>query len=491
MIMFGISTEQNTTNLIPAIQCSISKLILLETSMANKKGWSKGLIKILEDRNIVVEIIRLKVDEDTHIPNIIEIIKRAINDIDEPIIWNGGGGQKIQFAALWECFNFRKNTDTLCYTNQNSKDLEFWKFKGLEKVTYQEKINVDLTAYEILGTFGFDVKSGNLIFGCENSLIREKTRDLLHFQEFREYFYNSPFQKGIEPVDNKETLLKDIKQQFQNSKTILKSSLKKIILDFDFFELLKTYHTENGEKLNKEHVDFEEKIDRINNLYLGGNGVLIKTLNGENNLPPVIINNEALKKELETLGIKEIEKFDYGTNFYSKLSSKIDSSAKYFEIILAQYFVDFLSKNNSIIKYVYLNLKTEKEGKEIAEYDILCVTQQGTLIAFDAKTFSFGKKDADARMQNLNRAGGRFVKFIVVFPFNSKDLEIMNKGLRELPFTLINNGIYFYYFGEESEVHHLKKKKGTNEVELCDKDDKDTIKIQPLNVYIYSFKPSG
>jgi hypothetical protein len=54
---------------------------------------------------------------------------------------------------------------------------------------------------------------------------------------------------------------------------------------------------------------------------------------------------------------------------------------------------------------------------------VLLVTDFGTLIALDAKTDEFAKKDEDARTLNLNKVSGLYTDFWSVFPFFKEDIE--------------------------------------------------------------------
>ena len=49
-LMIGFSTEQNTVNLISAIQLKASKFVLLETSLATKKEWSKWVSAVTKKK---------------------------------------------------------------------------------------------------------------------------------------------------------------------------------------------------------------------------------------------------------------------------------------------------------------------------------------------------------------------------------------------------------------------------------------------------------
>ncbi len=99
MIMLGVSTGQNITNLIPVIQKNCKKIILLETSSAIRNSWSDGLKKVLENRNVEFESINIS-GFDIDIEKIKNKLLDYFDNFKEPIYLNIGGGQKPQQIAI-------------------------------------------------------------------------------------------------------------------------------------------------------------------------------------------------------------------------------------------------------------------------------------------------------------------------------------------------------------------------------------------------------
>jgi len=65
----------------------------------------------------------------------------------------------------------------------------------------------------------------------------------------------------------------------------------------------------------------------------------------------------------------------------------------------------------------------DKDNKEIAEWDVVLVTDFGTLIILDAKTGIFKSKDEDARLFNLEKATGFYGKFWLIIPYLFEDMD--------------------------------------------------------------------
>ena len=131
-----------------------------------------------------------------------------------------------------------------------------------------------------------------------------------------------------------------------------------------------------------------------------------------------------------------------------------DKAAIYFEQIIIQRVKQMLEedKNHHVVE-AYANLRVAKidnPGEVIAEYDILCATNKGTLFALDAKTFDFERKDSDARLYNLSQAGGRYVKFYPIIPYDPEDMDedFFSESLKSLPKKLKKRKMDFYVIAD-------------------------------------------
>lgn len=158
MLMIGVSTEQNSSNLVPAIQLGISSFMPIETSRANGEGWSTGLIQVMQSHSIrVTEPVILKSDQDSRIDEIIRVVRQRL-PTSEPVIWCLGGGQKPQQLACWQLFLGRNQAgipDRACYANPVNQQLETWLIFRNEPKLETTTLSVNLTAEEILTAFNY------------------------------------------------------------------------------------------------------------------------------------------------------------------------------------------------------------------------------------------------------------------------------------------------------------------------------------------------
>ena len=100
--------------------------------------------------------------------------------------------------------------------------------------------------------------------------------------------------------------------------------------------------------------------------------------------------------------------------------------ADYFEEIAQAEVVKILRRHapDHHITEAWGNVRVkDKNNKEIAEWDIVLVTDFGTLIILDAKTGIFKSKDEDARLFNLEKATGFYGKFWLIIPYLFEDMK--------------------------------------------------------------------
>ncbi|MDO5675376.1 MAG: hypothetical protein Q4G66_10745, partial [bacterium] len=98
----------------------------------------------------------------------------------------------------------------------------------------------------------------------------------------------------------------------------------------------------------------------------------------------------------------------------------------YFERMMQKKIARIVSENpasHRINQVWSVEITSTKTADTKQEFDVLLVTDFGTLISLDAKTFEFRKKDEDARTLNLYRASGFYTDFYSVFPFLHADLS--------------------------------------------------------------------
>jgi hypothetical protein len=461
--MIGVSTQQNTTNLLPALQFKMQEVWLLQTSFAKKNNWSDGIKRTLEQRNIKIELIDLDAEEDSRIDRIASIITDSINTFlpDAEIMWNLGGGQKPQQLALWQTFInrfFEGIYDKSCYANPSTHKIELWKWQD-NKLDYKAiDTNSNISLSEILDTFGFDKIDGTLLY--KNGKITDSKRsinDYFMFQEFRKFIYEVPKMNPNYVAQNTSLSIDEISKILSNKKEMISSNMYS-----EFKKRLK--NTKAGyDKLEKK--EFAQPIfNGLTKNFI--EKTLLDILNGKIIHSSIIIQNTELSNALH------LSELEISYDSFEKIT-KHKRPGFYFEEVISNRIIDILAKmpNENQIFEVYQNVKINKRGQktQVAEYDILFVTKWGTIIALDAKTFDFETKDSDARHFNLQQVAGQYVSFIAVFPYHPDDIDFIPPQLRTLPFRLKSRNVPFFVLADGH----------TNPIEITNEDG------QKINVNLF------
>lgn len=145
--------------------------------------------------------------------------------------------------------------------------------------------------------------------------------------------------------------------------------------------------------------------------------------------------------------------------------------ADYFEHI-SQYEVATILRDHAPAHHIteaWANVRVkDQQGKEIAEWDIVLVTDFGTLIILDAKTGVFHSKDEHARLFNLERATGFYGEFWLIIPYLLEDVRddrfyepYGRKGIdiKKIPFELDKLNSRFLAITGQEQSFFLKKMK--------------------------------
>lgn len=410
IIMIGVSTAQNTTNVLPALQMKIDGYVSIETSLANKNGWSAGMELVLKNRGIeVYPPIVLNEDEGSRI-DLLE--KKLINYFSDDIevLWNLGGGQKAQQFALWQSFITRGKDEIACYANPVSKKLEIWEYDNeRESLDFSvDKLESDLSAEEIFKIYGFNLEmgSGGLFYPNTLKSLNNESFKLLDFKEFREFFFKVPQTSPVNPENSIELTWKHLDLL---SKKINDDELRR-------YAKKEQYKSEIVGRFNVESIipHLRKRIIRQ----------LKDSFFNKEVVERIKIDNTTLKDFLHNVTGERLEFLDVNSKFFKKIFPSFKRASFLYEEMLREKVLEILTnhKNNIIEAYSNVILKN-KEGSVVAEYDILLVTKWGTIISIDAKTFDIKVKDIDARLLKLRAGAGRYVNFVICYPFYSDDIE--------------------------------------------------------------------
>ncbi len=116
-VMAGVSTAQNTTNLVPFVQFGVQEMLLAETNRSKEKKWATGITKVIEDRDRKCHLF--SIGDGDNLAHMIAEIDKAAKKHDS-VCWNFGGGQKMQQLAMFNVFQQRLASDKrdwACYSD--------------------------------------------------------------------------------------------------------------------------------------------------------------------------------------------------------------------------------------------------------------------------------------------------------------------------------------------------------------------------------------
>lgn len=502
--MLCFSTEQNSTNLIPAIQIiEIDTIVIIESSVAETRKWAEGMISVLKKRGKKTDKINLKVGdgsggEDTQIQWVFEKINEYLatnTKSTDTIYWNIGGGLKPLMLAMYQAYIHRDNrADKICYANPfNAKPtIDFVQNINRVQSSSSININLDLNAYEIIETYGLKIKSADLFYKKNNINLPKTIKDYFKYKEFRNYLFELSKTKYINL--SKEFSLDKLADFFSDPDRV--DFFKKSISDSldDYFtkknvskkDIESAYNnTGTSSELNYKYFlgehELKALVDSLKSLFITKKkdfykSLFARTLNYKSKIETIPIENTELANELKTSTITVDDALLINLGF--------GKASVYFEGILEKRMYEFLKSGNHKIIEAYSNVKVIRDNnEEAAQYDVLLVTNHGTVIALEAKTFDFEQKDMDARQFNLEKATSRIGEMYVVLPYDPEDFNeaYFSKNLEDLPFRLTERNTKFLVIADSVTEKSFRIKRVANKLKKLDIDGNRRSKMTDSN----------
>ena len=192
-IMVGVSTGQNTANLVPFVQLGGQKMLLAQTEESGKNNWAAGIKKVIENRNGTCSLFSIGIGD-----NLADMIKSISGQVEEykSVCWNFGGGQKLQQLAQFSVFQQRlgeKKSDWACYSDPISKMTQIIKPHSAGSkniVNYGVGTDSYLEMKEIVTVFGSKTDGAQLLWkrGRDNNdhklILPISEKDLSWFYDY-------------------------------------------------------------------------------------------------------------------------------------------------------------------------------------------------------------------------------------------------------------------------------------------------------------------
>lgn len=404
-VMVIMSTGNQTVNVMPIRILDIDKTYILSTKFAKDK-WTDRLVHYLEKKNKKYEIVDISPEEEMDVNKLQEKIMKIVKDKKNCYL-NITGGQKFYTSAC----------ERVIMSNEDIKRVYI---DGHSKKIYVDNdyknLKCDFNLENILNIYGY-------------THIKEdtKTWELNNSDAFRLKKYYNIGNRYIKESEISNLLLekKSVKQneiyRFYNNLDSLyrqKSCLDKELL-LTFESLYSKFNCHYKEQIKQSQIESSAKSQDFQ----------IKKLM---NVAKINSNDD---KDL----FGEIINHDKGS-FFEKM-------------VLAQ-IMNILEKDNELkqrVTKVYTSVKTLKlqseKGEIESEYDIVILTNYGTLIILEVKTGVYNGDHAKGKEYGAITKSGPYGKSVIVGPLVSR-LKSQNDKLSSHKKVCEQIGIPYLQFDE-------------------------------------------
>jgi hypothetical protein len=428
-VMIGVDTEQNITNLLPAIQWGIRRVCLLSSPKATKGRWAQGAIRVLQGRGVEVRQVSFTAADDS-ILNLERFLERQ--EIPAPRLWNLGGGLKSQQIALWRHFE-NSPGDWAVYTDPEGQTW-FHEHRPsadggpgevvphLPQPTDATGGSPPLSIQEVLGCFGYQLRppkmtSQEALASASSPPIRAELDRFWAEQDYRRRWY-------VRFSDSKN-------DQTLTAETSVGALLERLTKGAPRAELLAGLQTviEKSRRLRVPDRDFGFQI--LNQLFSAVSWK--QALGTATQLPP-------LPSALGTPELRWPQYFE-----------------KVVQLRVAQRFSG--GSTGKFSPELLFNAEVDREGSNVLqEHDVLLLQRDGRLCSLDAKTADrTDSKDLNSRLLVLERSSGRLASFTLVIPLFVADLGLAEcRELVKLPAKLSQIRQRFVVIAEHPESFWLR-----------------------------------
>jgi hypothetical protein len=455
MIMIGVATEQNTTNLIPAIYFKDAENNhFISVTTGKMKAYSAGLNALLQKSSFDnYEDIDVKDEDEAN--KIIDYLhqKVAVFDASQKVFWNIGGGQKKHTLALLEAYKKYSHVSThlVCYIDQETRKIISYRYEN-------EQLKQTLTPEN--GYFEIDIDT--------ESLIQLYNRNKLSLTVASEPFDLPPdFTYSFETKNQRKKWFslhkrRDEIRYFVENETLTWQDVEMFV--------------KNPSLKNRIQIRIQEWCEK-------------QTWWIAKNLQPNLLRNlPTMLNQIFGNKDKNSMIYDYLINTkFPPEEQTIMSLGTYFEFLVIQRIQEIESNIETNIHLRHRNFKVKEGTNQLVEFDILFQTKQAQLVYFEAKTFDWSRVDFLAKLQKNRIAGGVYVTMIAVIPYFKEDVmsgDIYTEKLLNLPFEFKKYNATFCVLAEDDQDFWVYK--NNNKIMIAEQEPVDyteKVKCQTIESY--------
>lgn len=455
-IMIVMSTGNQTVNLIPIIQMKFKKVIILSTSFA-EKNLTKNMEKVLNERGITPEIIRIEKDIENNIYKIKKKLEEIIKSyLNKKIIFNITGGQKNYSMAAYSIMESNTILDIqLLYIDANTKKIIL---TNNNNESNEEKINSNLELEEILNLYNFRTnnKKKEINLNEMSNEVKNAGKVLKYYYEndlFREIFIRSSDRKDI---FNNNGLDKIIKKAITSITPILQEveikSERYRELQNDIKYIVKNYKQKKIDTDRLIRIENKEKL--FNEYWIEMKKIIIKKVkeemqkeNKDWNDFRIYDNLLTKEKKIELTNIfKDINgelRLEKHQNCIKKKDiefSKLKNIGFLFEDMVTFELQKIINDNPNLkskIYKMYSSVETIRNdidsNENEAEYDIIIVTKYGTLLILEIKAGHYIGDTAKSKAYGAIKKSGPYGRTAIIGPIIDKLTKSNNELLDFVP----------------------------------------------------------
>lgn len=465
--LVGITTEQATANLVPALILGVGWYRAVDSAKAEKDAWGVGLARLLEARLGPDRHARVSLGEASTIEAIMAVVRDAIAQSPErPRAWCLGGGTKPHQIAIWrlfvERFNAGHTADLAVYAEPSKRETFLIGLRRddtgqLHLVETSLPTGVSLEVSEVLMAFGREgVRPQGRSLPPLPVVTPETEAEITRFRSdavYRQRWFGLSVSGPGAYLASQQGTLQELLEALRTDlprKTLLAQMVSAIGAERLRIRPLKDPEylghwpprrpSDGGPWWSFPLSDYKGPAENLAQRCLSA---VLSTKNVANALawtqPPAIDNP-----------------FTKGERF-----------AQYFEALLAHRVA--MLRRPELHPDGRVNVSVRRVGavRDEQEHDVLLSTNLGTLLSLDAKTFDAELKDMNSRLLKTKAASGSFGRFVLVIPYFVDDFAggWVPAVLRDLPFFCNEHGISFVVIGPTDDTFWVRRDAASGRVE--------------------------
>lgn len=466
--LVGVTTEQNTANLVPAVLLGVRRYVGVESTRAARDGWGDGLAKVFEARYGEGTHARIALGETDGVEEILGRVRGHVSASPErPRAWCLGGGTKRHQVALWRLFVERFTAghvrDVAVYAEPAERRTYLMRLSvgddGTQQMTERAvATEVTLTVPEILAAFGREaIEIHDLPDRTDerSAEVERFRRDPAYRRAWLAMSRGGPGAWLDAHVGTLKELVDTLRAPAVHGQLVDALSSKIATMNITAQPLLDDSYRRAVEGAISRKGQLSQRAQHWKG-QIGGDRARL-------------IADESLRVARDTKVLASALSWTTPTPIANPFTDGTHLG-RYFESLVAQRVADLRDPRRH--PDGRMNVKVRRVGGQHheQEHDVLLATSSATLLSLDAKTFDLEVKDMNSRILKTRAAAGRFASFVVVFPYFVEDFDGMEvpEKLRDLPFHCAAHDLRFVVISSRDRSFHVRRSGAPPRYEIVD-----------------------